>query len=264
MQSIQKIIILILATFLLGLASCSNLEAGKETQQMVLPYTQQASLIPNTGGVCDNLLYPVRLGASWAYVNSGGPNGVLIYSDTISAVSETGFTLTSQIATLTRTQEWSCEESGLKALGLGGGTTASITAQGMTAEFSTLDVTGISLPKDLASGLQWQYGLTIQGTIPMPTGEMVQSNGTYLVTSQEMGRETITVPAGTFDAVKIQTNSTVEILVPFGNEQVPMKYSGTSMVWYASGVGYVKSVENWDFGSAPFTSTTELQTYVIP
>jgi hypothetical protein len=56
----------------------------------------------------------------------------------------------------------------------------------------------------------------------------------------------------------------VEILVPFGNEQVPMKYSGTSITWYAPGVGFVKSIENWDLGSAPYTATTELQTYVIP
>ena len=265
MQSIQKKISLtIIATCLLALAACGNLESDAGTEQIVLPYTQQASVIPNTGGVCDNLLYPVRQGASWAYINSGGPNGTFAYSDMISSVREDGFTLTSQIANLTRTQEWVCEAEGLKALELGGGTTASITAQGLTAEFTTLDVTGISLPKDLFSGMQWQYGLTIQGTIPMPTGEQVQSNGTYMVTSQEMGKETVTVPAGTFDAVKIQTTSTVEILVPFGNEQVPMKYSGTSVTWYAFGVGYIKSIENWDLGSTPYTATTELQTYVIP
>jgi hypothetical protein len=81
---------------------------------------------------------------------------------------------------------------------------------------------------------------------------------------QEIGTESVTVPAGTFDAIKIQASSTVEILVPFGNEQVPMKYSGTSITWYAPGVGFVKSIENWDLGSAPYTATTELQTYVIP
>ena len=98
----------------------------------------------------------------------------------------------------------------------------------------------------------------------MPTGEQAQASGAYLVTSQEMGRETVTVPAGTFEAVKIQASSIVEILVPFGNEKVPMKYSGTSLTWYAPGIGYVKSIENWDLGSAPYTATTELQAYVIP
>lgn len=265
MQSSQKRISIVVAIGLLGLAACGSLEGGTETQQIVLPYTQEApSIIPSTGGLCDNPVYPILQGASWAYINSGGPNGTFAYGDTISEVRADGFTLTTQIANLTRTQEWVCEAGGLKALELGGGTTTSITAQGFTAEFTTLNATGISLPKDILSNMQWQYGLTIQGTIPMPTGEQVQSNGTYLVNSQEMGRETITVPAGTFDAVKIQTNSTVEILVPFGNEQVPMKYSGTSVTWYAFGVGYIKSIENWDLGSTPYTATTELQTYVIP
>lgn len=266
MQSSRNKISLIIATCLLSLAACSSLGGGTESDQVVLPYTQvpPSNGIPNTGGLCDNPLYPVRQGASWAYINSGGPNGTFAYSDMISAVRKDGFTLTSQIGTLVRTQEWACEADGLKALELGGGTTASITAQGLTAEFSTSDITGLSLPVLITSGQQWQYNLKIQGTIPMPTGEQVQSNGTYSMALQEMGKETVTVPAGTFEAIKIQSSSTVEILVPFGNDQVPMKYSGTSITWYVPGIGYVKSIENWDLGSTPYTATTELQTYVIP
>lgn len=266
MQSSRKKISLIITACMLGLAACSSLGGGTEAQQVILPYTQvpSTSSIPNTGGLCDNPLYPVREGASWAYINSGGPNGTFAYSDMISAVRADGFTLTSQIGNLVRTQEWACEADGLKALELGGGTTASITAQGLTAEFSTSDITGLSLPVVISSGQQWQYNLTIHGTIPMPTGEQVQSNGTYSMVLQEMGKETVTVPAGTFEAVKIQSSSTVEILVPFGNDQVPMKYSGTSITWYVPGIGYVKSIENWDLGSTPYTATTELQTYVIP
>lgn len=264
MQSIQKKISPILAACLFGLAACSSLGGGTEAQPVVLPYTQTSPNASANSGVCSNALYPVRQGSSWAYITSGGSNGLFAYSDTISEVSENGFTLTTQTTEFTRTQKWACETDGLKALELGGGTTASITAQGMTAQFSTSDITGISLPALIASGQQWQYNLSIQGTIPMPTGEQVQSNGTYTITMQEIGSESVTVPAGTFNAVKIQSNSILEILVPFGNEQVPMKYSGTSITWYAPGVGYVKSVENWDMGSAPYTVTTELQTYVLP
>lgn len=260
----QMKISLMIAVCLLGVAACGNVGGGTETQETILPFTQQMPAMKNMGELCNNPLYPVHQGASWAYINSGGPNGTFAYSDTISAVRADGFTVTSQINNLTRTQEWACEAGGLKALELGGGTTASITAQGMTAEFSTSDISGISLPNEITSGQQWQYDLKIQGTIPMPTEQQLQSNGTYSMTMQEMGTETVTVPAGTFEAVKIQANSNVKILVPFGSEQVPMQYSGTSITWYAPGVGYVKSIENWDLGSTLYTSTTELQTYVIP
>ncbi len=264
MKLTPRKISVIIAICLIGLAACSNLSNGPEVQPVVLPYTQVASLIPNTGELCNNPLYPVRQGASWAYINSGGPNGTFAYSDTISSVRMDGFTITSQIASLTRTQEWACEAGGLKALELGGGTTANITAQGITAEFTTSDITGISLPAVIASGQQWNYDLKIHGSIPMPTEQQAESTGTYSIIMQEIGWETVTVPAGTFDAVKIQANSTVEILVPFGNEQVPMKYTGASITWYAPGVGYVKLVENWDLGGGPYTATTELQTYMIP
>lgn len=265
MKSVRNKISLIIVTCLFGAVSCSNLGGGTEIQPNVLPFTQQpAPNISNAGGLCANPLYPIRQGASWAYINSGGPNGTYAYGETISAVRKDGFTVTSQTGNLTRTQDWACETGGLKALELGSGTTASITSQGMTAEFATSDITGISLPVTINSGQQWQYGLKLQGTIPMPTGEQVQSSGSYSVTFQEMGAESVTVAAGTFNAIKIQSNSIVEILVPFGNEQVPIKYSGTSITWYAPGVGFVKSIENWDLGGTPYTSTTELQTYVIP
>ncbi|MBI5825730.1 MAG: hypothetical protein HZB18_17010 [Chloroflexi bacterium] len=265
MQPRRWFIIFFITANLVGIMGCSQ---GNESEKngVVLPFTQQAPTASNStvAGACGNPLFPVRQGASWAYINSGGPNGDFAFSDTISEVHADGFTLTTQFTGLTRTQEWSCESDGLKALELGGGAIASISAQGMAAEFTTTAISGVSLPGQIVSGMQWQYNLTMQGTIPMPTGEQVQSNGAYSATMQEMGTETITVPAGTFEAVKFQSTSTVDILVPFGDLQVPMKYTGASLIWYAPGVGYIKSVENWDFGGTPYTSTTELQSYVIP
>jgi hypothetical protein len=81
---------------------------------------------------------------------------------------------------------------------------------------------------------------------------------------QEMGKETVTVPAGTFEAVKFQATSLVQITADFQGLQVPVTMNGTSLIWYAPGVGYIKSVENSDFSGTPFTSTTELQSYSLP
>ena len=77
MQSWRKIIILLIAVNLAGLIGCSQ---GNETEKngVVLPFTQQAPTVSNStvAGVCSNPLFPVRQGASWAYINSGGPNGI--------------------------------------------------------------------------------------------------------------------------------------------------------------------------------------------
>ena len=217
-----------------------------------------------TDNLCNNPLYPIKQGATWTYASTGGPGGSFTYTDTITATRADGFTLTSQFADLTRTQEWTCQADGLKALQLGGGTAAGISTLGMTAAFTTLEITGISIPNQVTAGMQWDYSLIMQGTMAMPGNQQAQSNGTYSVTMQEMGTESITVPAGIFEATKIQSNSTIDIVTIFEGIEVPIKFNGTTISWYVPGIGFVKSVENGDFGGTAFSATTELQSYNIP
>ncbi|HUM28278.1 MAG TPA: hypothetical protein PKN81_18705, partial [Anaerolineales bacterium] len=129
---------------------------------------------------------------------------------------------------------------------------------------TTIEINGISLPKEVTPGMQWAYSLKMQGTMAMPGDQQAQSSGVYSVTTQEIGRETITVPAGTFEAVKLQSNSTIDIVTSFEGIDVPIKFNGTTISWYVPGVGFVKSVENGDFGGTTFAATTELQSYNIP
>lgn len=217
-----------------------------------------------TGNLCNNPLYPIKQGATWTYASTGGPGGSFTYTDTITETHLDGFTLTSQFAELTRSQEWTCQTDGLKALQLGGGTVAGISTLGMTAAFTTSEITGISIPNEINSGMQWNYSLKMQGTIAMPGDQQAQSNGAYSVTMQEMGIESITVPAGIFEATRIQSNSTIDIVTVFEGIEAPIKFNGTTISWYVPGIGFVKSVENGDFGGTAFSATTELQSYNIP
>jgi hypothetical protein len=209
-------------------------------------------------------MYPSKQGATWVYASTGGPNGAFIYTNVITEVRADGFTLTTQFTDQTHTQEWVCQPDGLKALQLGGGSASGISVQGMTSNLKTSNVTGISLPHDVTSGMQWQYSQQLMGTIVMPGDPQAPASGTYSIIMQEMGRETVTVPAGTFDAVKIQSNSTVDIISSFAGSEVPIKFNSTAITWYAPGIGYVKSVENGDFGGESFSATAELQSYSIP
>lgn len=222
-------------------------------------------IIPVSGGLCDNELQPVLQGATWTYKSTGSPTGDFTYTDIISEVREAGYTLTTEFTGLTRTQEWECLPEGLRALQLGGGgASASISTQEMTSQFKTVEVSGLSLPKSITPGIQWQYSLTMQGITAMPGDQQAESQGTFTFDMQEIGTETITVPAGTFEAVKFQSTSTVQVIAEFQGMQVPIVMNGSSVVWYAPGVGYIKSVENSDFGGTPYTATTELQSYNIP
>jgi len=218
----------------------------------------------NTGDACANPLYPVKQGATWTYASSGSPAGPFSYTDTITEVRADGFMLSSQFTGLSRTQEWTCKPEGLLALTLGGSNAGGITTQGLTAEFTTSDIKGVSIPVNVTPGMQWAYEMKMQGTMAMPGDQNARSNGIVLMNMQEIGMESVTVPAGTFTATKVQAASNFDIIASFQGMDIPVKFSGATILWYAPAVGLVKSVENGDFGGTAYTSTTELQSYSIP
>ncbi len=259
--------LLIIAAIAVTVIACSpkNRSADPVMPTMLAPSDEagQAASIPTTGGLCDNILFPVKQGASWMYYSTGGPNGDFAYSDTITEVSADGFILTSQFSNLTLSQKWMCSTEGLTALQLGGGTAASVSMQNLILEFDVLEVKGISLPREVASGMTWQYDISLVGAVAMPGGEK-QSPGTFSLAMQELGQESLTVPVGTFDTVKMQATFNAQINADFQGSPVPYAVNGSSIIWYAPGVGYVKSIENIDFSGTTFTTTTELQSYNIP
>lgn len=216
------------------------------------------------GGLCDNPLMPVKLGASWTYSHSGSPSGDFTFTDTITDVRADGFTLTAQFDGLTRTQEWACEPNGLKALQLGGGPAGSVTTNDMTAQFQTLEVSGVSIPKTVAPGMQWEYFLKMAGVTAMPGDANAKSEGTFSMSMREAGSERVTVPAGTFEAIKIEYTNTVKIVAEFQGMQVPFELSDNGLSWYVPGVGFVKSIGNSSAGGEAFTFTMELLSYTIP
>lgn len=257
-------ILLLTGLLCISLTACgTESNTGSEVTLPVLA-TNNPDTSPATSELCDNSLLPSKQGSAWVYTSTGGPSGAFIYTNSITDTREDGFTLTTQFANQTLTQEWICLPDGLVAQQLSSGSTAGVSMQDMTAQLTTSEVGGLSLPKNITSGMQWQYSLRLQGTVVMPGDPQAPADGVYSVTMQEMGRESVTVPAGNFDTVKIQSNITVEIVSSFGGSELPIKFSGTTLTWYAPGVGYVKVVENGDFGGQAFSATTELQSFNIP
>jgi hypothetical protein len=258
----QNKLYFILITLLLTTLAC-NLTSPVENIPSADSTTPEETEAVVIEGLCDNPIYPVKQNATWTYFNTGGPSGDFTYTDTISETRPDGFTLTTTFEGLTRTQQWVCETGGLKALEYGGGS-AAIATQSANMEFNTLQVTGVSLPKEIVPGMQWLYSLTLEGATTLPDGSQTKSSGTFSATMQEMGNETITVPAGTFETIKIQTTTTLDIIGEFQGIQVPMKITGSTITWYAPNIGQIKSISTSDFGGTPFTLTTELQSYNIP
>ena len=220
--------------------------------------------MPVTGtGLCANAYYPVRQGATWTYKSVGGPTGEFSFTDSITSVRDDGFTLTTQFNELTRTQEWSCTSEGLVALQLGGPAAASLNMQDMQFNLDVTDVSGVTFPTTIAQGDQWQHNLDFTGKLDI-AGQSAEASGLAQSSYTALGEESVSVAAGTFDAMKIQVDTTLNITATVQGLSIPVTLSSTYTFWFAQGVGWVKASGSGDLGGQSFSESIELQSYSIP
>lgn len=215
-------------------------------------------------GLCANDFFPVVDGATWTYTSTGGPTGDSSWTSTISNVRADGFTFNNQFDELSTTQEWSCTPAGLAALQYGGGPEASLTAEALTGTFETTDAEGVSVPVHIAAGDTWTQTFTIHGDMQL-SGQSATGDGNVSQTYTAIGNESVTVPAGSFDAMKIQVNMHFDLEITLNGVTVPVAFDSQATNWWAPGVGWVKSDSSATIeGGEPIITTTELQSYNIP
>ncbi|HEY9526213.1 MAG TPA: hypothetical protein VIR02_03965 [Anaerolineales bacterium] len=216
-----------------------------------------------SGSLCTNLYYPVRQGATWTYKSTGGPAGEYSFTDTIASVREDGFTLSTQIGDITRTQEWTCSAQGLAALQLGGAPAAMLNSQNIQLNLDISNATGVTFPVQINPGDQWQQTMDVQGEVTMMNQE-AQATGNAQMNFSAIGNESVTVPAGTFDALKVAVNVTLKVNATYEGITLPVSFSGDYTYWFAPNVGWVKASGTGNVLGSSFSDTTELQSYSIP
>jgi hypothetical protein len=225
--------------------------------------TPEAGLPITGSGQCVNAYYPVREGATWTYASTGGPTGGYGFTDTITSVREDGFTLTSQFGNLTRTQEWACRPEGLVALQLGGTSAATLNNDNMQVTLDVDNVSGVTYPATINPGDTWQHALEFTGTITV-AGQNVTAKGDAQASFQAVDNESVTVPAGTFDALKIHVDTTININGNFNGVRFPVTMTAPYDYWFVQGVGWVKASGTGSLSGQSFSETIELQSYNIP
>lgn len=219
---------------------------------------------PNTGqSLCANPYYPVREGATWSYKSAGGPAGEYSFTDTITAVRNDGFTLSTQMSNLTRTQEWDCTPEGLVALQLGGAPVAMLNSQNMQVDLEVKNSSGITFPSQINIGDQWQQNLDFEGKVTA-LNEEGEATGKAQMNFTALGNESLTVPAGTFDALKIKTDTTINLNVKYNGFPLPVAFTASYTYWFVKDVGWVKASGAGSIAGTSFSETTELQSYKVP
>lgn len=209
-------------------------------------------------GPCTNPLMPVIAGASWNYQMTGSSSDT--FARSILSVGGSAFTDQDVFASgVTRTGEWNCDSGNLIALDPVGGTSATVQTADMNSDFQTNAQSGVTLPASVAAGDAWTQSLSISGTTVV--NELTaESTSDTTVSCTALGMESVTVPAGTFDAMKIDCQDSIEITVTISGVTVPTSISFMTTLWFAPSVGMVQSIST---GSG-VDATIALTSYSIP
>lgn len=157
----------------------------------------------------------------------------LTHIERITAVSDTGFTQELEFATTTFTRAWTCTADGLSNSEPGN----------LSAELrmKTEKSSGVTLiPVDrLKPGAAWQRHYDMRGAMPVLDGSEVW--GDLDMHYEVIGPGPITVPAGTFDAIKISFAQVQRFTMKKEGNETPLNSVLKGTLWYVKDVGLVKT-----------------------
>ena len=215
---------------------------------------------------CGNLYLPVKNRVTYEYTSSGSPAGVYSFRNATSNARPEGFTVTTKFNKVTHTLNWECRPEGIVAIGIGLTDAASSLAINQFTNFTASNVTGVILPANLAPGLEWTYALDLQGTEAVKPGDPAGNmTGRISMTFKAGNTENVTVPAGAFDAIAIEVKTVSEFRITSASGQNQKITAHTTYtVWYAPGVGWVKSNGSGNLNGQEYFETIVLESYKIP
>ncbi|MCC6563504.1 MucBP domain-containing protein [Candidatus Uhrbacteria bacterium] len=189
---------------------------------------------------CFNAYYPLNAGSSITYKSVSGDQVVpftisVLEHDADSIVLEYTFTVEGREAKITN--ELACENGTIRGKGHFDFAQAFL---GIDIRYEVLRMEGEIMPADVRVGSEW----TMENEVKMitsdtsPIGRLMNGRvATTKIVSKVVGEESVTVPAGTFRALKIEQT------VTSGGEISGRPYSTTAenFAWYVKDVGLVKS-----------------------
>jgi hypothetical protein len=214
--------------------------------------------------LCDHPYFPAVDGASWTYSSADSAAGPYSFTDSITSVRADGFTLRGDFDGLVRTQEWSCSAAGLALLDYSGMGAAQVMTEGLQVQFETTEMNGITLPADLEPGDEWSQSFSVAGTATLQTGLESSVQGTASAAHRALGFETVTVAAGTFEALRVERTIALDLTVQFGEAGMPIQIDSEEIIWFVAGVGWVKDSFTGTVETTPVNESIELTSYSIP
>jgi hypothetical protein len=199
--------------------------------------------------LCDNLYFPNASGDTWEYAGNNTAIGAYTRTDTLSNSNNDSFTVQSKLSDVTYMVDYACTDAGLIALNpiqqYMGALLTSLNAQ---VNVNLLSNSGISLPAKISPGDTWQQIAEFEAS-----SQDISTNGRLVFIYTAVGYENITVPFGTFDALRVDATIRIEI---GGFRILAGTYETTT--WMAPNVGIIKSVGTSHVPRVEFSDSMEL------
>ncbi len=245
----------------LGKAPSATQAPQTNTNQSTAPATatEAPTTAPaQTASACDNPYLPIIVGATWNYKLTGPfPD---TYTHTVLSLESDGFSEQDVFSKgITRQGNWHCDNGNLTALNPPGGSAGTVSSKSIQVDLQTKDFSGTTLPASLKAGDAWSQTLDLEGTETI-NGTASPASNKLKMDCKASGVESVTVTAGTFNAMRLDCTTETHITVQMANNPVDTTLTITNTNWYAENVGLVKSLTT----GLGFESTVELLSYNIP
>jgi hypothetical protein len=265
MKARNKSIFPAVIALLLALAACqvgspapeadTTLPSEGEVTESAPPAEAAAE---NTAGACANPYLPIITGAAWNYKLTGPIPDT--FTRKITAVEADGFTDQDVFDSgVTRTGKWNCENGDLIALSPSGGDSSNVSAEGISVDFQTTALEGVTLPASIKPGDSWSQSLTLEGTQTI-NGVTYPAINQVNISCNATGTESVTVEAGTFQAMRMECQVTFDITLTIDGNATQNTLTIHNTNWNAENIGLVKTVTT----GGGLDSVTELTSYTIP
>ncbi|GEM_PF-698145 len=231
------------------------------------PETPQATtpLPTSSSNPCLNELLPLKENAAYRYTSSDSPSGSYAFTRRITNVRADGFTIVTEVGGKTIPQDWVCHSEGLTPQQLSVVDMLGLLAFRRFANITLSNISGYALPATLTPNAEWSYAADIQGVEIKPDGTQGGTmTGRLSVTYLAGNRASVTVPAGTFEAVAIEVNTVIDFVITTSTNVADLTADSTYTVWYAPGIGWIKSNGYGQLGGQKYLETIVLESYNIP
>jgi hypothetical protein len=145
--------------------------------------------------------------------------------------------------------DYACTEAGLISVNpIQQYVGAIITSLDAQVEINLISNTGISLPKTISPGDSWQQIVEWEAS-----AQDFSMNGRFVFNHSADGYEIVTVPAGTFDALRVNTTVRIEVSnfrILYGTYEIAS--------WMAEDIGIIKSEGSSNVPNVEFSDSLEL------